>query len=113
MSLKPPTAQAWTVALPNPPPLRATATSRERLSRGQREGLTGVEQRSTEQTGVGSRPVLAGEPCPLSSLSQALALNLEQRAGPSPRGQAWKLPCPSLACPAGSSLQGGCGCSWA
>ena len=53
MSLKPPTAQAWTVALPNPPPLRATATSRERLSRGQREGLTGVEQRSTEQTGVG------------------------------------------------------------
>lgn len=53
MLLKPPTAQAWTVALPNPPPLRETATSRERLSRGQREGLTGVEQRSTEQTGVG------------------------------------------------------------
>ena len=40
MSLKPPAAQAWTVALPNPMPLRATAASRERLLEHQREGLT-------------------------------------------------------------------------
>lgn len=53
MSLKPPAAQAWTVALPNPLPLRATATSRERLSGGQREGLTGVEQHSLKRPGVG------------------------------------------------------------
>ena len=40
MSLKPPAAQAWTVTLPNPMPLRATAASRERLSGHQWEGLT-------------------------------------------------------------------------
>ncbi|CAI9173869.1 unnamed protein product [Rangifer tarandus platyrhynchus] len=94
MLLKPPAAQAWTVALPNPPPLRATATIRERLSRGQREGLTGVEQRSLKRPGVGRRAM----PSLFSFPGTCSEPGAEGRAQPSRAGLETASSQPGLSC---------------